>query len=320
MLHLSLGTQNTTEVSEAAPSPSPPTPHSLTLSSRPHTHRKRIIRCVQHNLRRGSDPSQETRAALDGLQADLALIQEPYTANSSSVRGFPACVKLWFQQGDDSPVTAIALLNEHLVASCPLASRYIVVSLISCGRGIDVAFINVYFPPLMGSPEFNAELERLSSLLESHRHAIIAGDFNCRHSAWGDWRSNANGRELHEFIGRHDLVLVSDPVPTCHTHRGSSAVDLTLATSAISARVVEWHRASHTLSDHDLIWFDVDIWPSRRSTTVSNWKFAEDSLVDWDALGARLTPMSPDRSSSYLTARHQQTAWICSQATSRICS
>ena len=65
-------------------------------------------------------------------------------------------------------------------------------------------------------------------------------------------------------------------------------MDLTLATSAISARVVEWHRARHTLSDHDLIWFDVDVRPSRRSTTMSNWRFAEDNLVDWGAFGSAL--------------------------------
>ena len=138
------------------------------------------IRCIQHNLERSLIPTQELCVLMDSSRADLALVQEPYTGNSSSIRGFPSSASKFYSDTGLQPVSAIILRNNQLQMRMDkqLSNGNITVTTI-CARSFSIALVNVYFPPR--DPDFSTHLEKLSAILLKYPNTIIAGDFNCRH-------------------------------------------------------------------------------------------------------------------------------------------
>ena len=164
------------------------------------------IRCIQHNLERSLIPTQELCVLMDSSRADLALVQEPYTGNSSSIRGFPSSASKFYSDTGLQPVSAIILRNNQLQMRMDkqLSNGNITVTTI-CARSFSIALVNVYFPPR--DPDFSTHLEKLSAILLKYPNTIIAGDFNCRHPSWGDRIANPNGEMLYDFIESNDLSI-----------------------------------------------------------------------------------------------------------------
>ena len=240
------------------------------------------IRCIQHNLERSLIPTHELCVLMDNLKADLALVQEPYTGNSTSIRGFSSTVSKFHSKTVTQPVSAIILRNKQLQMKLDkqLSNGNITVTTV-VAKGLSIAIVNVYFPPR--DPDFSTHLEKLSEILFLYPDAIIAGDFNCRHPSWGDRVTNPNGEMLYDFIESNDLIISNDLVTTCHTHNGSSAIDLTLSCGQLANRVSNWHCSRDTSSDHSIIWFDIEFHASKIQGRPTTWKYVENNQTEWDA-------------------------------------
>ena len=119
----------------------------------------------------------------------------------------------------------------------------------------EIIVVSCYFPPSLRPDEFMRDLKELEvRLLEATgQPVIVVGDFNARSHAWDSGHPNRRGCLLMEWIAVMNLQIINDGlIPTCIHPRGTSCVDLTLASTLVARRVVAWTVASNTesLSDH----------------------------------------------------------------------
>ena len=119
-----------------------------------------------------------------------------------------------------------AILVHHSVATSPLTlptSLPCTVLRVFLRRWISL--VSIYLPP--SQP---LDLEALRSLLSSLPHPIlIMGDFNCRHTLWGDSQISSRGRTLDTFLQDFDLTLLNSGSPTHFDLRTQSFSCLDLA-------------------------------------------------------------------------------------------
>ena len=81
---------------------------------------------------------------------------------------------------------------------------------------------------------------------------IVAGDFNCRHSLWGDSLTNTRGRNLVNFLKNTDLIILNSDIPTHFDYRTQtfSCIDLSLCSPTLRLDI-HWSVLSNfTSSDH----------------------------------------------------------------------
>ena len=83
------------------------------------------------------------------------------------------------------------------------------------------------------SNNISAALSNISSALEyckkfDIKNIILIGDFNSRHTTWGDSKINDRGRTLLSFITTHNLTCISPNTHTFLSRNGGSVIDLSL--------------------------------------------------------------------------------------------
>ena len=65
---------------------------------------------------------------------------------------------------------------------------------------------------------------------------ILLGDFNAKHTLWGETTCDSWGNVVEEFIDGNDVVLLNDGSPTRYdvVHNTSSAIDLSICSSSLA--------------------------------------------------------------------------------------
>ena len=119
---------------------------------------------------------------------------------------------------------------------------------------------------------------------------LLLGDFNCRHTLWGDSIINTRGRLLENFISAHDLFLLNSGT---HTHfdartKSFSCIDLSLCSPSIAVNF-KWSVTEDTnFSDHFpiLIRFIPYTYPTR----TPRWSF---NRADWTTFTSLTIPTLP---------------------------
>ncbi len=94
-----------------------------------------------------------------------------------------------------------------------------------------ITIINLYF-----SPSQPLNLQALNILLASLSPPfLVVGDFNCRHSLWGDSTTNSHGRSLENFLLTTDLTILNSNHPTHFDPRTQtfSCFDLSLCSPSL---------------------------------------------------------------------------------------
>ena len=111
-----------------------------------------------------------------------------------------------------------------------------------------VTLVSFYFSPSQPI-DFNALRSLLSSLSSP---LLVVGDFNCRHTLWGDSIINPRGRSLELFLHDFDLTLLNNEHPTHFDLRTQtfSCLDLSLCSPDL---LLDLHWSvldQHLYSDH----------------------------------------------------------------------
>ncbi|XP_018363206.1 PREDICTED: uncharacterized protein LOC108761276 [Trachymyrmex cornetzi] len=119
----------------------------------------------------------------------------------------------------------------------------------------DTVIVSCYFPPSLSEEEFLRDLRELEVRLAGTvgRPVVIAGDFNARAFAWDGGGRNRRGDLLLDWLAAMDLQVINEGAePTCVHPRGTSRVDLTMASPSTVRKITEWRVASEveSLSDH----------------------------------------------------------------------
>ena len=107
---------------------------------------------------------------------------------------------------------------------------------------------SVYLPP-----SIPVDFIKLDILLDQlPKPFILMGDFNAHSSLWGCRDTNIKGRQMEDFISKHDLCLLNDKTYTyLHPATGSyPSLDLTLCSPEVASdftwKVVEdLHGSDH---------------------------------------------------------------------------
>ena len=66
---------------------------------------------------------------------------------------------------------------------------------------------------------------------------IMAGDYNARHPAWGDTKTNAKGKELFEELDYTKFKICTSESPTFLCEDGGSHIDLMIVTNNIADKI-----------------------------------------------------------------------------------
>ena len=111
-----------------------------------------------------------------------------------------------------------------------------------------ITIVSIYFSPSqpIDFPMFETLIAQLEPPL------IVAGDFNCRHSLWGDSLTNTRGRNLVNFLKNTDLIILNSDIPTHFDYRTQtfSCIDLSLCSPTLRLDI-HWSVLSNfTSSDH----------------------------------------------------------------------
>lgn len=251
------------------------------------------IRILQLNMRRSAVVSGEVRQLVSEKRLDVLLLQEPYVRKQNSSHTFyglgrqirVAAVR------SQRPWAAVAVSNpevEMLFVSQLSTTHCVCAEVQAPGFSFYVA--SCYF---QYSDEIEEHLRHLEKVCHSLRgkRLIVAVDSNARSSLWGPQETDERGAQLEDLIRSFSLQIVNDAdqPPTYWTARGSSFIDVTLASPAISQFVGEWRvRQDWTTSDHNSI--DIRLRVPRETgndrATVSN--RYDTRRADWEQFAESL--------------------------------
>ncbi|XP_018361299.1 PREDICTED: uncharacterized protein LOC108760024, partial [Trachymyrmex cornetzi] len=214
---------------------------------RGHTMQRRwrpaMARLAQINVNR-SRPSQDMVARVSSeLGVGLVAISEPNRIPDDG---------RWLSSTDNPPSAAITWQWSQARIPCSPLWRGKRFAAVDWG---DTVVVSCYFPPSLDEEEFLRDLSELERKLTGAlgRPIVIAGDFNARALAWDGGGRNRRGDLLLNWLATLDLQVINEGAePTCVHPRGTSRVDLTIASPSAARKISEWRVASEveSLSDH----------------------------------------------------------------------
>lgn len=155
-----------------------------------------------------------------------------------------------------------------------------------------------YVSPRRTIAQFQAFLLRLESSireLEPGSEIVLAGDFNARSAAWGDWVTCLKGTELSSFSDALELVVLNQGSETTFTGRGAgSIVDVTFVSETLCTRAMGWTVIEEeNYSDHNSLAFRIVYGveaptPSQPNQPTRRWDAAKGINLDLFATGLLL--------------------------------
>ncbi|GBN91499.1 hypothetical protein AVEN_10985-1 [Araneus ventricosus] len=107
---------------------------------------------------------------------------------------------------------------------------------------------------------------------------IAVGDFNAKHPAWSQSRSNINGSIIHNHISNINLVLLAPLEPTHppYHHPSSSTLDFGIMKNFSTGKTTSINDHS---SDHNPVVFHINtnsnLSSGSKNINITNWKTCE---------------------------------------------
>lgn len=130
----------------------------------------------------------------------------------------------------------------------------------------NINIYSCYWSPNSTIEEYNDFLDRLqNSIRREGGEAIIAGDFNAKHVAWGSPNNDTRGEKLIEMIYSLNMIVCNERQrPTFERDGSSSYIDITAATELTATMMYNLKvLTENSLSLHNYITFNI-------ATTKSN--------------------------------------------------
>lgn len=220
-------------------------------------------------------------------QAHLALIQEPWVANSQ-ILGLDAAGKILvhstgnrpracivFQQGVDFlPIPEVC--NDDLVAAFVNLNGW-------CGARAIVC--SAYLPGERDDP--TEDLARVVDYAARNNAELLVGcDANAHHTAWGSTDTNSRGELLFDFLLTNNLTTLNiGCTPTFVTRARQEVLDITFATNNLARHVINWHVSNeNSMSDHRHISFEVQ---AKLETQIVTYR--DPRTTDWSVFQDKLS-------------------------------
>ncbi|KAH0818642.1 hypothetical protein GEV33_004149 [Tenebrio molitor] len=121
----------------------------------------------------------------------------------------------------------VALLVAENLISTPHTLRNHLNHLEAVAANLHLQNMSILIISYYNRPQVSADLLRYAA---QHNFAIVLGDFNARHTDFGDTQTNPNGRSLNSLIITLPLCRLHNTDPTFLSHTGCSISDHILST------------------------------------------------------------------------------------------
>ena len=187
---------------------------------------------------------------------DILLLQEPYQYQNKIVRLGSATTIYTGNDFNETPWAAIAIFNRSVrsMLLTQFSNSHCVCIEISF-NGERMYLISMY---CQSSHRIPPNLEHLKTILKAlrGRKILISMDANAKSPMWFNSSTDNSGAEMEMFILEEKLYLLNEDgcPPTYASERGTSNIDITLATGSLVNVIKSWEVIEEwTTSDHDAI-------------------------------------------------------------------
>lgn len=216
------------------------------------------IRMLQLNMRRSAVVTGEVRQLVAKKRLDVLLLQEPHVRKQGAGHTFVglgvgmrvAAVR------SQRPWAAVAVCNPQfqMVFVSQLSTTHCACVEVQA-PGLSYYVVSCYF---QYSDDIEGHLRHLETVLRTLRgeRIIVAVDANARSSLWGSPETDERGAKFEDLVRACGMrvVNVAAQGPTFWTARGSSFIDVTLASPSMSQFIGDWKvRCDWTTSDHNSV-------------------------------------------------------------------
>jgi len=219
---------------------------------------------VQLNMARSMAVTDELYHYCTKENVDVALVQEPYTrwGTLAGLEVSATRVAKSITNEHHGVWAAIVVFNNNLdiLLKPHLTTMHTVTMGVAFPGQSPVDLVSSYFQYRRPTNFFTQEIRTLHPLLS--RWSILALDVNAFSHKWYDHRRNDKGRLVESMITDLDLTIQNREGNeyTFQGTRGSSNVDITLASTNLASNICDWRvNKGATSSDHLLISFSVQL-------------------------------------------------------------
>jgi ribonuclease HI len=216
------------------------------------------IKIIQWNLGRCKAAQEE--ALVNRTNADILLLQEPYTGNTGRIHASGVTVFQTVTSSEQVCKAAVIVCNPDIngILLSKHSDSHTVLIRINTDAG-PIAIGSMYIEPDHSITPF---FEKLRLLKDDN--IIIGGDLNAKNVWWGSARTNRRGEEVADFLSELDLHTLNEGnKPTFETFRGhhhiKSVIDMTFCSPCLLDIVDKWRVETNVnqLSDHNPIFFEI---------------------------------------------------------------
>lgn len=221
------------------------------------------LKLLQANLQHARAATSVLSRAFQRDGIDIALIQEPWNANTGRVSGLgTTSAKVIEPPPGTNPRVCLLIrrdINYFLLSD--LCDRdTIAVHVIQPG-GAEAVICSAYFP---GDAEEQPPPQMVQNIVAHCRRKnvqlVMGCDANAHHVAWGSTNNNSRGESLLNYLLGEGMVINNlGSEPTFVNKNRKEVLDLTISSNYISNKVGNWRVTDEpSCSDHRHIRFDLD--------------------------------------------------------------
>ena len=282
------------------------------------------IRIVQINAQNSktvaADICQQT-----AKNTDIAVIQEPYFTRNNTTPS------THYNPGDRivkpttaEPKVAINIYNaEYGVMQIECGNTPHVMAVNICHDSLNFYIINAYFQYAGDRDEILDTLEETLLKIGPSRNVLICADLNAKSPLWNSTTRDTNGRNIEEFLFRHNLRVANTPwhPPTFVSSMGSSYIDATFVTQNFEKCIQNWKVIEgYSISDHNAIKFEIkNNKPQAAPTSLGPPRFNL-RKADWNLLNCEIkSNFDPDTNKTLQTAHPENAVEIFGEKIRKTC-
>lgn len=219
-------------------------------------------------------------------QASLALIQEPWVANTQ-VLGLGTAGKVLVNSTGIRPRACIIFNNNVDFLPIPeVCSDDLVAAFVDLKgwSGARVIVCSAYLPGERDNP--TGDLAKVVDYAALNNAELLVGcDANAHHTAWGSTDINNRGELLFDYLLINNLTTLNlGCEPTFVTRARQEVLDITFATNNLARHINDWHVSNeNSMSDHRHIIFEIKAALDSQIIT-----YRDPRLTDWDVFKGKL--------------------------------
>ena len=176
-------------------------------------------------------------------------------------------------------------MAKHSILLNGLSNNDLTVIKSKIGNKCEILIVSIYMDINKDIPI--QELQDICTYANKNKMNLIMGiDSNSHNTTWGSKDNNTRGDKLMDLISSENLIIENEGnKPTFENKRCNSVIDITLTNQMMSRNVQSWKVINSSLSDHNMIRFEVGL-KNKYTQTYKDYK-----NTDWNMYNSKLSQL-----------------------------